>query len=276
MPSTPRPTSAVPGRASRTAWSCSPGCCIRRRSPAYRSRAGPARWEADVSRPQDVLVAWSGGKDSALALREIVHDGRYRVAALLTTVTREYDRISMHGVRRTLLERQAASLGLPLEQVVISPGATNDEYEGKMASTLEALRDRMPGLDTVVFGDLFLADIRAYRERMLARTGMRALFPLWLRDTRALAHEFVRLGYRAVLVCVDADQLTPEFAGREFDADLLRDIPSTVDPCGENGEFHTFVYAGPGFRHAVRHARGPVVVRDRRFVYCDLVETDAR
>jgi len=229
-----------------------------------------------VSGPQDVLVAWSGGKDSALALREIVRDGRYRVAALLTTVTREYDRISMHGVRRTLLERQAASLGLPLEQVVISPGATNDEYEGKMASTLEALRDRMPGLDTVVFGDLFLADIRAYRERMLARTGMRALFPLWLRDTRALAHEFVRLGYRAVLVCVDADQLTPEFAGREFDADLLRDIPSTVDPCGENGEFHTFVYAGPGFRHAVRHARGPVVVRDRRFVYCDLVETAAR
>ena len=229
-----------------------------------------------MSGPQDVLVAWSGGKDSALALREIVRDGRYRVAALLTTVTREYDRISMHGVRRTLLERQAASLGLPLEQVVISPGATNDEYEGKMASTLEALRDRMPGLDTVVFGDLFLADIRAYRERMLARTGMRALFPLWLRDTRALAHEFVRLGYRAVLVCVDADQLTPEFAGREFDADLLRDIPSTVDPCGENGEFHTFVYAGPGFRHAVRHARGPVVVRDRRFVYCDLVETDAR
>jgi len=229
-----------------------------------------------VSHPQDVLLAWSGGKDSALALREIVHDGRYRVAALLTTVTGEYDRISMHGVRRTLLERQAESLGLPLEQVVISPGATNDEYEGKMAATLQGLRERVPGLDTVVFGDLFLADIRAYRERMLGRIGMRALFPLWLRDTRVLAHEFVRLGYRAVLVCVDADQLAGEFAGREFDAELLRDIPSTVDPCGENGEFHTFVYAGPGFRHAVRHARGPVVVRDRRFVYCDLVETAAR
>jgi len=223
-----------------------------------------------------VLLAWSGGKDSALALREIVHDGRYRVAALLTTVTGEYDRISMHGVRRTLLERQAESLGLPLEQVVISPGATNDEYEGKMAATLQGLRERVPGLDTVVFGDLFLADIRAYRERMLGRIGMRALFPLWLRDTRVLAHEFVRLGYRAVLVCVDADRLAGEFAGREFDAELLRDIPSTVDPCGENGEFHTFVYAGPGFRHAVRHARGPVVVRDRRFVYCDLVETAAR
>ena len=229
-----------------------------------------------MSRPQDVLVAWSGGKDSALALRGILHDGRYRVAALLTTVTAEYDRISMHGVRRTLLERQAASLGLPLEQVVISPGATNDEYEGKMAATLVALRERVPGLDTVVFGDLFLADIRAYRERMLARIGMRGVFPLWLRDTRALAQEFVRLGYRAVLVCVDAHQLTPEFAGREFDAELLRDFPSTVDPCGENGEFHTFVYAGPGFRHPVLHERGSVVLRDRRFVYCDLVETAAR
>ena len=227
-------------------------------------------------RPQDVLVAWSGGKDSALALREILHDARYRVAALLTTVTGEYDRISMHGVRRTLLERQAASLGLPLEQVVISPGATNDEYEGKMAATLAALRDRVPGLDTVVFGDLFLADIRAYRERMLARIGMRALFPLWLRDTRALAHDFVRLGYRAVLVCVDARQLAAEFSGREFDAELLRDLPPRVDPCGENGEFHTFVYAGPEFRQAVRHERGAVVLRDRRFVYCDLVETAAR
>lgn len=229
-----------------------------------------------MSRPRDVLVAWSGGKDSALALREILSDGCYRVTALLTTVTGEYDRISMHGVRRTLLERQAASLGLPLEQVVISPGATNDEYEGKMAATLAALRHRVPGLDTVVFGDLFLADIRAYRERMLARIGMHALFPLWLRDTPALAQEFVRLGYRAVLVCVDTHQLAAEFAGREFDADLLRDLPSTVDPCGENGEFHTFVYAGPGWRHEVRHERGPVVLRDRRFVYCDLVETAAR
>ena len=229
---------------------------------------------ADV--PQNVLVAWSGGKDSALALREVLRDGRYRVAALLTTVTAEYDRISMHGVRRTLLEQQAASLGLPLEQVVISPGATNEQYEGNMGATLVALRDRVPGLDTVVFGDLFLADIRAYRERMLARIGMRALFPLWLRDTRALAHECVRLGYRAVLVCVDADQLAAEFAGREFDAELLRDLPSSVDPCGENGEFHTFAYAGPEFRDPVRHERGPVVLRDRRFVYCDLVETAAR
>ena len=223
-----------------------------------------------------VLVAWSGGKDSALALREIVGDARYRVAALLTTVTAEYDRISMHGVRRSLLHRQAESLGLPLEEVVISPGATNDDYETNMGGALATLRTRISGLDTVVFGDLFLADIRAYRERMLARVGLRGLFPLWLRDTRSLAHEFVRLGYRAVLVCVDATQLAGEFAGREFDADLLRDLPPDVDPCGENGEFHTFVYAGPGLREPVSHERGPLVVRDGRFVYCDLVETASR
>ncbi len=224
----------------------------------------------------NVLVAWSGGKDSALALREIVGDGGYRVAALVTTVTGEYDRISMHGVRRTLLRRQAESLGLPLEEVVISPGASNDEYEATMEAALGALRARVPRLDTVVFGDLFLADIRAYRERMLARMGMRGLFPLWLRDTRALAHEFVRLGYRAVLVCVDSAALAGEFAGREFDAALLRDLPRMVDPCGENGEFHTFVYAGPGLRQPVRHERGPVVVRDGRWVYCDLVDTASR
>ena len=229
---------------------------------------------ADVAR--DVLVAWSGGKDSALALREVLGDTRYRVAALLTTVTAEYDRISMHGVRRTLLRQQAESLGLPLEEVLISPGASNDEYETNMAAALAALRARTPGLDTVVFGDLFLADIRAYRERMLARIGMRALFPLWLRDTRALAQDFVQLGYQAVLVCVDAEQLAGEFAGREFDAELFRDLPRGVDPCGENGEFHTFVYAGPGLRQPVCHERGPVVVRDGRFVYCDLVETASR
>jgi uncharacterized protein (TIGR00290 family) len=221
-------------------------------------------------------MAWSGGKDSALALREIRDDSRYRVAALLTTVTAEYDRISMHGVRRTLLRRQAGALGLPLEEVVISPGASNDEYEASMAVALAALRARIAGLDTVVFGDLFLADIRAYRERMLARIGMRGLFPLWLRDTRALAHDFVRVGYRAVLVCVDSAQLAGGFAGREFDAELLRDLPPEVDPCGENGEFHTFVYAGPGLRQPVRHQRGAVVVRDGRFVYCDLVETASR
>src|SRR5436305_14954338 len=140
--------------------------------------------------PEPVLVAWSGGKDSALALQEVLGAGRYRVAALLTTVTGEYDRISMHGVRRTLLRRQAESLSLPLEEVVISPSASNDEYEARMGAALEGLRSRVSGLDRVVFGDLFLADIRAYRERMLARLGMQGLFPLWVRDTREPAAVF--------------------------------------------------------------------------------------
>ncbi len=222
------------------------------------------------------MIAWSGGKDSALALREIQCDPRYRVAALVTTVTTEYDRISMHGVRRTLLRRQAESLGLPLEEVPISPGASNEEYEAAMRATLERLRGRITGLHTVVFGDLFLADIRSYRERLLAQIGMNGLFPLWLRDTQALAQEFVRLGYRAVLVCVDTLQLPRQFAGREFDASLLRDLPPAADPCGEHGEFHSFVYAGPGLRRPVAHARGAVVLRDDRFVYCDLVDTTSQ
>jgi len=162
---------------------------------------------------------------------------------------------------------------LPLEEAPISPGASNDEYEAAMCATLEVLRGQITGLDTVVFGDLFLADIRSYRERMLGQIGMKGLFPLWLRDTRALAHQFVLLGYRAVLVCVDTVRLPREFAGREFDASLLRDLPPAVDPCGENGEFHSFVYAGPGLRRPVAHARGAVVLRDNRFVYCDLVDT---
>src|SRR5438876_7821708 len=216
---------------------------------------------------EPVLVAWSGGKDSALALQEILGAGRYRVAALLTTVTGEYDRISMHGVRRTLLRRQAESLGLPLEEVVISPSASNDEYEARMGAALEGLRSQVSGLDRVVFGDLFLTDIRAYRERMLARIGVRGLFPLWLRDTGALAADFVRQGYKAVLACVDSRALPQSFAGREFDAALLGDLPAGIDPRGENGEFHTFAYAGPMLRAPAPHRRGAIVVRGVRFVY---------
>src|SRR5438477_3834253 len=221
---------------------------------------------------EPVLVAWSGGKDSALALQEILGAGRYRVAALLTTVTGEYDRISMHGVRRTLLRRQAESLGLPLEEVVISPSASNDEYEARMGAALEGLRSQVSGLDRVVFGDLFLTDIRAYRERMLARIGMRGLFPLWLRDTGALAADFVRQGYRAVLVCVDSHALARSVAGREFDTALLGDLPPGIDPFGENGELPTLMHPGPIFTRPIPVRRGDVVVREGRFVYCDLVE----
>jgi uncharacterized protein (TIGR00290 family) len=211
---------------------------------------------------EPVLIAWSGGKDSALALQEVLRDERYRVVALVTTVTAGYERISMHGVRRGLLHQQSRSLDLPLEEVVISPHAANEEYERHMEAALTAARARFPGLDAVVFGDLFLAEIRAYRERMLARIGMRGLFPLWLRDTRTLGAEFVRQGYKAVVVCVDSHALPRSFAGREFDAALLGDLPPGIDPCGENGEFHTFVYAGPILRAPVLHRRGEIVVRE--------------
>jgi len=221
---------------------------------------------------EPVLMAWSGGKDSALALQEVLRDQRYRVVALVTTVTTGYERISMHGVRRTLLDRQARALGLRLDEVLISPHASNEEYERQMAATLTAARARCAGLDAVVFGDLFLADIRAYRERMLARIGMRGLFPLWLRDTRELAADCVRQGYKAVLACVDSRALPAAFAGREFDTALLGDLPHGIDPCGENGEFHTFVYAGPILHAPVPHRRGAIVVREDRFVYCDLEE----
>lgn len=219
-----------------------------------------------------VIVAWSGGKDCTMALREIERGGEYAPAALLTTVTSGYERISMHGVRRSLLEAQAASLGIPLEEVVISPRADNQEYESKMDAALAALRRATPGIAGVVFGDLFLQDIRAYRESMLDRVGLRAIFPLWGRDTRDLAARFTGLGFRAVAVCVDSTALGRSFAGREYDSSFVADLPAGVDPCGENGEFHTFVYDGPLFANPVAHLRGEVVLRDERFHFADLLD----
>jgi uncharacterized protein (TIGR00290 family) len=218
--------------------------------------------------PEPVIISWSGGKDSALALAESLRDDSYEVMGLLTTVTRDYDRISMHGVRRALLWEQAVSLRLPLTEAVIGAGASNTEYEAAFAASLAEFR--AAGVRRVVFGDLFLADIRAYRERQLAALGMQCLFPVWGRDTTKLAGEFVAAGYRAVLCCVDPRRLDGPFCGREFDAALLGDLPEGVDPCGENGEFHTFVYDGPIFDRPVACRRGEVVSRDG-FWYCDLV-----
>lgn len=221
---------------------------------------------------EPVIVAWSGGKDCTLALREIELGGEYVPAALLTTVTSGYERISMHGVRRSLLRAQAASLGVPLHEVEITPGADNQEYESKMDGALSKLRSVTPDIGGVMFGDLFLEDIRAYRESMLARAGLRGIFPLWLRDTRQLAERFTALGFRAVVVCVDTTALDRSFAGREYDAAFIGDLPAGVDPCGENGEFHTFVYDGPLFSRPIVHARGEVVLRDERFAYAELLE----
>ena len=219
-----------------------------------------------------VIMGWSGGKDSVFALHEILRDDRYTVAGLLTTLTAGYDRISMHGVRRALLRHQAEALGFSLWEAVIPVKASNQEYETQMGNALAEVRSRFPDVSSCVFGDLFLEDIRAYRERMLGQVGMRGVFPLWRRDTAVLAREFVRLGYKAVVVCVDTSVLPQRFAGMEFDEDLLRALPAGVDPCGENGEMHTFVYDGPIFARPIAHSKGEVVLRESRFAYCDLIE----
>jgi uncharacterized protein (TIGR00290 family) len=215
-----------------------------------------------------ILMSWSGGKDSCRALYDIQRSRDCRVIALLTTVTRDYDRISMHGVRRALLEKQAASLGVHLHQVLISKEATNEEYEMKMAEALSGYRER--GIGSIVFGDLFLEDIRAYREQFLARHQMRGLFPVWKRDTTQFIKEFIKLGFKAVVTCVDAKVLDKSFAGRVIDEAFLSMLPADVDPCGENGEFHSFVYDGPNFTNAVKFSLGDVVCRDS-FWFRDLL-----
>jgi uncharacterized protein (TIGR00290 family) len=224
-----------------------------------------------ITRPQAVLVSWSGGKDSCFALHEIQKTSGIRVEALITTVTRDFDRISMHGVRRVLLERQAASLGLPLQQIFITRGADNDEYERSMGEAFAPYQRR--GVDVVVFGDLFLQDIRTYRERLLARFNMTGSFPVWGRDTRQFIREFITLGFKAIVVCVDPKQLDPSFCGRLIDNEFLADLRRGADPCGENGEFHTFVFDGPNFRNPVKFSTGEVVCRDS-FWFCDLVPVD--
>ena len=217
---------------------------------------------------KNIFLSWSGGKDSSLALYEIQKANTYRVAALLTTITEDYDRISMHGVRVALLEKQAESLGLPLKKILIPKDSTNAIYEARMRALLEeGLRE---GIDTVAFGDIFLEDLKLYRERNLAQLGMKGLFPIWKRDSAELARTFIDLGFKAVLVCVDANILDSTFAGRPYDRDLLRDLPPHVDPCGENGEFHSFAFDGPIFKHPIKHTRGEVVQRDH-YCFCDFV-----
>jgi uncharacterized protein (TIGR00290 family) len=216
-----------------------------------------------------VLVSWSGGKDSCLALYELLSSATHRPAGLLTTITEEFDRVSMHGVRRTLLRQQADLLGLPLRVVLIPPDPTDQSYRDRMGAAMADARQQ--GIDTVAFGDLFLEDVRAYREEMLAGAGMKATFPLWGRPTGELARSFLELGFRAVLTCVDTTQMPGHFAGRDYDAALLAELPPGADPCGEKGEFHTFVHAGPIFPHPIPFTRGEHVLRDERFMYCDLV-----
>jgi uncharacterized protein (TIGR00290 family) len=218
--------------------------------------------------PVPTVLSWSGGKDSALALHELLMDPTVDLRGLLTTVTDGYDRVSMHGVRTSLVAEQAAALEIPLWSVRIPPSATNEEYERAMVNSLTAIR--RDGIEAIAFGDLFLADVRAYRERLVSGTGLRPVFPLWGKPTVDLAQRFVSSGFRAVLVCVDPRQIDVSHCGADFDEALLRALPESADPCGERGEFHTFVYDGPMFRQPIAAQRGVVVEREG-FFYCDLL-----
>ena len=219
------------------------------------------------ARPK-LVMGWSGGKDSALALLRLQRQGRYEVAGLLTTVTEAFHRISMHGVRDELLQAQAQAVGLPLLRVLIPTPCSNAQYEQAMGEAIARLKEQ--GVQALGFGDLFLQDIRRYREQQLASTGVAPVFPLWGADTAALARTLLAEGFRATLCCVDPRKLPGQWVGRPYDAALLAELPPTVDPCGENGEFHTFVHDGPNFSAPVPITVGERVEREG-FWFADLL-----
>lgn len=205
-----------------------------------------------------------------MALDALSRDPTVEVVGLLTSVTSSYDRISVHGVRRSMLEAQVERLGLPLFEISLSPNCTNDAYEAAFRAAFEEIRRESPDVAHIAFGDLFLEDVRAYRERLLAGSGFEPLFPIWGLDTASLARRFIADGFSARLVCVDTTQLDAGFAGRLFDEQLLADLPVTADPCGERGEFHTFVSDGPPFSAPIPYRVGETVLRDERFMFCDI------
>ncbi len=217
---------------------------------------------------ESIAMCFSGGKDSAITLHEIRRAEMYVVKELLTTVTIPYDRVTMHGVRRALVRQQADAIGIPITEVAVPPSSSNAIYEREMGYAFARLESE--GIRRVAFGDIFLEDLRVYREEQLATWNLECFFPIWKRDTTELAHRFVEDGFKAVVACVNPVVLDASFAGRSFDEAFLADLPPGVDPCGENGEFHTFVFDGPIFQWPVRISLGQVVERDR-FVFCDLV-----
>jgi uncharacterized protein (TIGR00290 family) len=217
---------------------------------------------------EPILFCWSGGKDSAMALFTLLQQKEYTVSSLLTTVTEGYERISMHGVRGELLRQQAESIRVPLHEVRIPQQCVNPIYEARMEEALRAHYDK--GVRKVAFGDIFLEDLRVYREKNLARIGMTAIFPIWKRDTRELIRLFHAQKFGAVAACIDSKVLDRRFAGRELDPSFFEELPAGVDPCGENGEFHTFVFDGPIFHSPVKIRTGEILERDS-FIYCDLL-----
>jgi uncharacterized protein (TIGR00290 family) len=234
------------------------------------------------------FMNWSGGKDSALALYHILGDKTFSVDKLLTNINNRYHRISMHGVREELLDQQTASLGIPLQKLFLDDQPSMAEYEKQMSATISRLQEE--GFTHSIFGDIFLEDLKLYREGQLAKIGIIATFPLWKRDTRQLIHEFIDLGFKSIVVCINEKYLDKSFCGRIIDESFIADIPSGVDICGENGEFHTFVYDGPIFSNPVAFATGEIVykkykapgqtddhcfrdpdVKDYGFYFCDLL-----
>jgi uncharacterized protein (TIGR00290 family) len=216
------------------------------------------------------LLCWSSGKDSAWTLHVLRQQGEVEVVGLLTTINQVHDRVAMHAVRKTLLQAQADAVELPLWPVPIPSPCSNQEYEAAMSTVIQ--RTRAAGITIMAFGDLFLEDVRRYRETQLASTGITPLFPLWSLPTNELAMTMIHSGLRAKLTCIDPKQVSASFVGREFDETLLAELPPSADPCGERGEFHTFAYAGPMFRHPIPVERGEVVTRDG-FVFADLLPT---
>lgn len=212
-----------------------------------------------------LLMAWSGGKDCLLALDRLLADPQWKVQALLTTLDRNTDRVAMHDVRGVVLRAQADALGLPLIEMGIDWPAANESYESALASALAQARLKFPGVAHVAFGDIFLADIREWREASLDRLGWNAVFPLWNQSTSELADEFMNRGHRALVTTIDLTQLDGAFGGREFDGEYLADLPDSVDPCGENGEFHTLCHASPMFRVPIALEIGSTHTRDGRF-----------
>jgi len=227
--------------------------------------------QMSASTAPKAYVSWSSGKDSAFALYEAQRSGLAEVVGVLTTLTEAYDRVAMHGVRHSLLERQIHALALPALKVMLPTPCPNEVYEARMARACAQMREL--GVTHIIFGDLFLEDIRAYRERQLAAAGMSGIFPLWRRPTASVAREMIASGMIAHLVCVDPRRLDRRFAGRRFDATLLAELPADVDPCGENGEFHTVVSAGPMFAAPIAVTLGEVVERDG-FVFADVEACD--
>lgn len=216
---------------------------------------------------EKIALSWSSGKDSALSLYYLYKEG-YDIFCLLTTITTDYKRVSMHGVREELVELQAESINIPLKKVYIPKECTNAIYEETMEKVCLELKNN--GVTRIGFGDIFLEDVKKYREDNLRKIGMSGIFPLWGKDSKKLAWDFINLGFKAKIVCVDSRKLSGDFAGKEFDRKLLDELPSGCDPCGENGEFHTFVYDGPVFSSAVPVKVGEKVLRDSRFYFCDI------